>query len=137
MTGSSIFPDSNIPVYLLEQDQKRRELVTSYIGKDYIISTQVVSENVNVCMKKLKMAKETAFNHGSFLMEAFALSYITDETIKQAFSISLKYGLSYWDSLIVSSAIENNCAKVYSEDMQHGQLIEKVRVINPFTEAGI
>jgi len=137
MTGKKVFLDSNITVYLLEKNPERRELVASYIGKGYLISTQVISENVNVCIKKLKMEKEESFNHGSFLMEAFAMTYITDETIKQAFSISLKYGFSYWDCLILSSAIENDCDEVYSEDMQDGQVIEKLRIVNPFKEAGI
>ena len=54
-------------------------------------------------------------------------------TIQNAFDISSKYGYNYWDSLILSSAIENGCGEVYSEDMQHGQEIEKhLKIINPF-----
>jgi predicted nucleic acid-binding protein len=40
---------------------------------------------------------------------------------------------SYWDSLIVSAALEAGCTLLYSEDMQHGQLVEgQLRIINPF-----
>jgi predicted nucleic acid-binding protein len=43
---------------------------------------------------------------------------------------------SYWDSLIIASALKNNCSICYSEDMQHGQLIEdRLKVINPFKES--
>ena len=41
--------------------------------------------------------------------------------------------LSFWDALIVQAAIEGHATTLYSEDMQHGQLIDTLRVINPFT----
>jgi len=44
-----------------------------------------------------------------------------------------KYKYSYWDSLILASALENSCSILYSEDMQHGQVIEdSLKIINPF-----
>jgi predicted nucleic acid-binding protein len=67
------------------------------------------------------------------LLDRFVVTVITQTTIEKAFVLSLKYGFSYWDSLIISSAIENGCNILYSEDMQHEQLIEKkLRIINPF-----
>ncbi len=44
----------------------------------------------------------------------------------------MRYGYSYWDSLIIATALQNDCSILYSEDMQHNQLIEgKLRIINP------
>jgi predicted nucleic acid-binding protein len=44
-----------------------------------------------------------------------------------------KYNFSYYDSIIVATALENECNVIYSEDMQHNQLIEnQLRIINPF-----
>jgi len=49
--------------------------------------------------------------------------------------IKEKYHYSWWDSLILTSALENNCKIVYSEDMQHGQIIENtLKIVNPFLE---
>ncbi|APB35038.1 Putative nucleic-acid-binding protein, contains pilt domain [Gloeomargarita lithophora Alchichica-D10] len=46
--------------------------------------------------------------------------------------INIRYGYSYWDSLIIATALQSNCNILYSEDMQHDQLIEgKLRIINP------
>lgn len=54
-------------------------------------------------------------------------------TLQQAHKIKLKYGFSYWDSLIVASALETNCEQLYSEDMQHKQVIEgRLTILNPF-----
>lgn len=42
------------------------------------------------------------------------------------------HGFSYWDSLIVSAALESGCRILYSEDMQHGQVVEqRLRIVNP------
>lgn len=47
--------------------------------------------------------------------------------------INLTYGYAYWDSLIISTAINENCSLIYSEDMQHNQSIEnKLKILNPF-----
>jgi predicted nucleic acid-binding protein len=139
MEGTDIFLDTNITVYLLEKDPARRDLVASFIlDERYVVSTQVISENVNVCVRKLRMTKQEAFAHGRFLMDTFRMTYITDSTIALAFQISERYGFGYYDSLIVATAIEHGCGILYSEDMQDGQVIfDKLKVINPFAERGI
>ena len=54
-------------------------------------------------------------------------------TQRNALGIKKKYHFQYYDSLILATAIENNCSIVYSEDMQHNQSIEnKIKIINPF-----
>jgi predicted nucleic acid-binding protein len=54
-------------------------------------------------------------------------------TIKLCWKVRRKYSYSYWDSLIIATALENNCSILYTEDMQDGQLIEdKLRIGNPF-----
>lgn len=134
MNGSKIFIDSNIFLNLFGADQKRKDFATSLPKQFHVISTQVVNENVNVCLKKLKLSKAEAFNHGEYLMDNFLLVQIARTTIQSAFEISSKYGYGFWDSLILSSAIENGCDILYSEDMQNGQVIEKaITIVNPFS----
>lgn len=133
MTDEKIFIDSNILVYLLEQDRERRDLVLGFSNKGYLLSTQVISENINTCLKKLKMTKEESFEHGNYLFNSYNLVIITKEIIKRAFKISVRYKYSYWDSMILAAALENDCNTLYSEDMQHNQLIdEKLKIVNPF-----
>jgi predicted nucleic acid-binding protein len=46
-----------------------------------------------------------------------------------------KYNISFWDSLIVASAIENKCTILYTEDLHHSQLIAgRLRILNPFIQ---
>jgi predicted nucleic acid-binding protein len=46
---------------------------------------------------------------------------------------SLRLKFSYWDSLIVATALDSNSEKLFTEDMQHGlQVEDKLEIINPF-----
>lgn len=135
MSDKRIFVDSNILLNLFGKDPVRKDFVNSLKNQNYIISTQVVNENVSVCLKKLKLSETEAFSHGTFLMTNFSLVQISKSTIQKAFNLLGKYKYSYWDSLILSTALENDCVTVYSEDMQNGQIIENtVTILNPFIE---
>ncbi|MFM7431194.1 MAG: PIN domain-containing protein [Flammeovirgaceae bacterium] len=101
--------------------------------KGVTLSTQVVMEFTNVCRTKLKFPKKVAFENALNLLEGATVKTITESTIRLAFEISVKNGYTHWDSLIVASALEANYQKLYSEDMQHGHVIEgKLKIINPF-----
>jgi predicted nucleic acid-binding protein len=54
------------------------------------------------------------------------------ETHRAALRICERYGYSVYDGLILASALEGGCKKLYSEDLQHGQVIEGLRIENPF-----
>ncbi len=54
-------------------------------------------------------------------------------TVSLAMDLAEKYRYTYFDSLILASALEANCESLYSEDLQHGQVIDqRLRIINPF-----
>lgn len=127
------FLDSNILIYLLGQDKLKKEKVTLLLDPTFIISTQVVAENINVCLRKLKFTKERAFSHGDFLLTKFNVITIEKTFFPVAFQLATKYQLSFWDSLIITSALQSDCTQLYSEDMQHGLVVEsKLKIINPF-----
>ncbi len=66
-------------------------------------------------------------------MDNFDTYGIQKELVAQALNISQQYGFSYYASLIIASALEADCKTLYTEDLQHNQLIEgKLRIINPF-----
>ena len=133
MSDKRTFVDTNVILYLFTDNDRRKEIVTSLLSSANIISTQVVNENVNVCLRKLKFGKEEAYAHGKSLLDIFSVVNLFPSTITMAFHLSVKYGFSYWDSLIVATALENNCEILLSEDMQDGLLVEnKLKIINPF-----
>ena len=130
-----IFLDTNVLVYAyaaFEPAKKAQALAVSNTGERWI-STQVLIEFVNVSQRKLKTRWadiqttliELAGNH--------RITVTTAATIAQATRLADRYGFSWFDALIVAAALECGCETLYSEDLQHGQLIEdSVRVVNPF-----
>jgi len=134
MTDLRVFIDSNIIVYLVDNRSKEKtKKAQDFLSPDFFISTQVVSENVNVCLKKLHLNKETTFDFARRIVNRFRILQITEATLLKSFEISIKYQLSSWDSIIIATAILNNCSIIYSEDMQDGLIVENsVTIINPF-----
>ena len=134
MTDPRVFIDSNIIVYLVDNRSKEKtKKAQDFLSPDFFISTQVVSENVNVCLKKLHLNKETTFDFARRILNRFRILQITEATLLKSFEISIKYQLSSWDSIIIATAILNSCSIIYSEDMQDGLIVENsVTIINPF-----
>ncbi len=133
MSDKRTFVDTNVILYLFTDNDKKKNIATSLLSPANIISTQVVNENINVCLRKLKLGKEESYAHGQSLLDTFNVVNLYPPTITNAFNLSIKYGFSYWDSLIVATALENNCEILLSEDMQDGLLVEgKMKIKNPF-----
>ncbi|MCA4896805.1 MAG: PIN domain-containing protein [Cytophagales bacterium] len=134
MTELKVFIDSNIIVYLVDNRSKEKtKKAQDFLSPDFFISTQVITENVNVCLKKLHLNKETTFDFARRILNRFRILQITEATLLKSFEISIKYQLSSWDSIITATAILNNCSIIYSEDMQDGLIVENsVTIINPF-----
>lgn len=129
----SFFIDTNIALYAICNKGAKSEIAQNLLSFNPIISTQVVTESINVMIKKLKFSKIEAFEKASDLLEVCTLSLIKESSLNIAFEISKKHQFSYWDSLIVAVALENNCETLYSEDMSHNLLIDgKVKILNPF-----
>ena len=57
---------------------------------------------------------------------------IDHPTVETAWAVESRYGLNYWDALIVASAQHQGCTVLLSEDLQHDQQIDSVRIVNPF-----
>ena len=90
-------------------------------------------ETVNVLIRKFKFEKSDAFENVVAIIERAELKIITGSTLLKAFEIAVTYKLSHGDSLVIAAALEAHCAILYSEDLNHGQLIEgKLKIINPF-----
>jgi len=82
MTGLNAFVDSNILVYLAANEQEKKETIISLLNSDCMISTQVISENINACIKKLKMPRTEAYAFAAYLLSSFPVSSIHPETIR-------------------------------------------------------
>ena len=84
-------------------------------------------------LKKLKMQTDEVKQIIAAINANCRVSIITYDIVQTALDFKERYGYSYYDSLILVSAIESGCNKLFSEDMRDGQIIEKrLQIINPF-----
>ena len=100
-----------------------------------IISNQVINELINILFKKFKLSSEDIEN---VILEVDNLLPIVNFDIKtqiKAIRIKDKYKFQFYDALIIATALENGCNILFSEDMQHLQVIDNtLTIINPFLD---
>ncbi len=128
-----IFVDSNVILYLFTDAEDKKYKAYEIFVNNPTISIQVLNEVSNILFKKYGLIGKEIKEHIDFLLDFVNVSLITISTISLALDLKDKYKYSYYDSLIIATALENNCSVLYSEDMQDGQVIEgKVKIVNPF-----
>ncbi|HET7119336.1 MAG TPA: PIN domain-containing protein [Hanamia sp.] len=133
--NDKIFFDTNVILYSYsDKPEPKKEIAkTIILNSDGIISTQVMQEMCNVLIKKLKQDNSSVSKTLAELNNNFFVFINNIKTINKALEVHFKYQFSYYDSLIIASALENKCSVLYSEDLQHSQKIESsLTIINPF-----
>ncbi len=135
------FIDSNVLIYVFDEaDHDKRvrseKLIQSAVKEGIgCISYQVVQETINVITSKLGA---TAAQADQFLEDVLIPLWSvnpTNRTYRCGLDIMRRYRFSFYDSLIVAAALEAKCGTLYSEDLQDGQIIEKLTIINPFNQS--
>ena len=134
------FIDTNIFVYSfdvrsqLKQKRAKKIIDEALANHNGIISFQVVQEFINVATRRFPVS----FSHLEcrFYLEQ-VLSHLCEvyPTIgmyEQALTTQNETGFSFYDSLIVAAARIGGCKVIYSEDLQHGQIVSGLSVQNPF-----
>ncbi|MDR1785173.1 MAG: PIN domain-containing protein [Spirochaetaceae bacterium] len=133
-----VFFDTNIIVYGYSDDDpvKKRKAVQTLNEYHSFISTQVLNEFCNVCIRDLERS-ESEIQECIDELQTICDLYITDaNTVARALKIRARYRYSYYDCLILASALECGCAYLFSEDMRDGQVIAGMTIRNIFREAG-
>ncbi len=139
---SGEFIDSNVFVYLFDETDERKRDVAGRIVDSALqthsasISFQVVQETLNVVTRKLPTPM-TAEGAKRFLQQVLVpLWRVSPSSMlyDRALDVQARYRYSLYDSLIVASALDAGCTRLYSEDLQDGQRIEGLTIENPFLE---
>lgn len=132
-----VFVDSNILVYQFsETEPEKSELANSLLlelmsENRMVWSTQVIQEFYAVMTKKYKVPSLQVKK----IIEAYSSAECvinTPEIINKAIDIQILNTLSFWDSLVLSSAKNANCTTLLSEDMNAGQFVNGILITNPF-----
>ena len=133
MAAAKIFIDSNVLLYLLSSNAKKADTAEAILRTGGLISVQVLNEIANVALRKLGMSWAEINQFLAPVRSLCTIESLTVETHDRGREVAERYGLSIYDSMIVSAALLAGCTTLYSEDMQHGLRVDKqLRVVNPF-----
>jgi predicted nucleic acid-binding protein len=137
MNAERVFVDTNVLTYLFDyseakkQAQAERRLRAE--TREIFVSTQVLQE-LYVSLTKGRKPITTPELAERAVREASRYSVIHVDTalIFAGIEASRKHHISFWDALIVRAAVQADCETLLSEDLNAGQVIDGVRVDNPF-----
>ncbi len=115
MNGKSVFVDSNIILYAYSTDVRKKTVSKKILRIQPMISTQVLNEVSNVALRKLKLTYQEVRELLNPLKRTCDMKIVTWTTIDRALGISEIYQYSYFDSLILASALEYQCQFLYTE----------------------
>lgn len=133
MSAETPFLDTNVLLYLLSADSGKADVAEALLRKGGIISIQVLSEFTSVCSRKLKMSYGEIREILTTINMVLDVRDLTQTTHQTALDLAERYGYSFYDSLILSAAINAGCGLVYTEDLHSGQHIQdRLLIVNPF-----
>lgn len=128
------FFDTNIILYLLDHGPKVL-IAERLLSSGGIISVQVLNETLVNCRRKTDMTWHDIAQFIDAMRQLCSVTNLTEQTHELGRAIAERYKLSIYDSMIVATALESGSDALYSEDMQHGMLIEGcLKIINPFRD---
>ena len=129
------FIDTNVLAYVFDSQSPGKSACAKRILRegDFVISSQVLGELYVTVTRKLttKVPAQMAMS----AIEELRLNEVVPITaglVSAAIQTSIRCQLSYWDALIIESAAAAKCTVLLTEDLSDGQIIQGVRVVNPF-----
>jgi predicted nucleic acid-binding protein len=130
------FINSNILIYSrIIHNVKIKNIAQKILLSDQIsiAITQFIKEAINVLIQRFKISLAGIQKIVDETFIYLPIKTINHITIQKGLKICKKYSYSYYDSLIIASALQNECSTLYTEDLHHKQKIEKsVTIINLF-----
>jgi predicted nucleic acid-binding protein len=134
------FLDSNVILYSIDgadalKHRVAKTLVTDALqSKSGLISFQVVQETLHIAQCKFEVP--ISFEDAQALLQTVLMPLMqvlpSQSLYSEALRIKERYQFGFYDSLIVAAALSQKCKRLFTEDMQNGQIIEGLKTVNPF-----
>jgi predicted nucleic acid-binding protein len=130
------FVDTNIWIYAFTdiKDEAKSDIARQIISNKRIaLSIQVINEVSSNLLKTGKFEEREIEEFIEAAYEDYIIAEFSKDILVKASKLRFRYNFSFWDSMIVSSALYLNADVLYSEDMQNNMLVDgNLRIINPF-----
>ena len=136
---TAVFVDTNVLLYSEDGVHRGKQaravewLHALWLRRLGRLSTQVLNEFYGNATRKLKPPMPQGDARAEVRRYQRWQPWLPDHaTVETAWSVQSRFGLGYWDALIVAAALAQGCRYLLSEDMQHFQVIDQMQIINPF-----
>jgi predicted nucleic acid-binding protein len=134
MSETDAFFGTNVLLYLLSGDASKADRAEALVAAGGIISVQVLNEFASVASRKLGMSWPEIREVLETILAVCRVEPLGLETHDLGLAFAERYGFSIYDGTILASAQLAGCRVVFTEDLQHGKVIdERLKIINPFS----
>jgi len=127
------FLDTNVLVYAFVESSQKAPKARQLLSQGGALGVQILNEFAAVMRRKLRLdvgaVRELI---DEILIHCPHPRPMTLDTHRMGMRLCERYGFSIYDGAMIASALEAGCRVLYTEDLQHGQVIEGLRVENPF-----
>jgi predicted nucleic acid-binding protein len=137
--GPLVFIDTNVLLYAADdRDAAKRDRAREWVRACWMrrcgrTSVQVLNEFYANARRKFPAAIAAGDARAQVRRyQQWHPWQVDHATVETAWAVESRYGFSYWDALVIASAQQQGCEYFVSEDLQHGQRIDSVQVLNPF-----
>jgi predicted nucleic acid-binding protein len=131
--NSQAFLDTNVLIYAFAENDSRLESAEKLVNAGGVVSVQILNEFANTLHRKFRFAWPRIHRIIDAILNTCPNPLpLSIDTHRKALLICERYRYSFYDGLILTSALEAGCRVLYTEDLQHGQVIEGLRIVNPF-----
>ena|SRR5258707_6308085 len=138
--SAKFFLDTNIFVYCFDEDASRKNQRAQQLVEEAletragVISYQVVQEFLNAALRRFEtpMTFSEAEQYLSSVLRPLLAIHSSAALYSHALQIAGQHQFAWYDSLIVASAMQAECAVLYTEDLQHGRRLGSLQIVNPF-----
>ncbi len=138
------FVDTNVLVYAFEKTNSERKQIAGRLLDELAaegrlrLSTQVLQELFVTLTRKVRRPCSSAEALSVIeILAGWPVTVVDVPAIRAAVELSGTGRISFWDALIVVAATRSGAQLLYTEDLNHGQDILGVKIVNPFTPAGL
>ncbi|HUB58992.1 MAG TPA: PIN domain-containing protein [Candidatus Micrarchaeia archaeon] len=131
---TNVFVYEDSPSHPAKQAIAMRLIEGAFASGNGVVSFQVVQEFFSVAFRRFHppMSYTEAERKLAITFAPLRMVHSSYSLYQHALVLTRKYSLSWYDSLIVAAALEGDCRILYTEDLQHGQKFDRLRVQNPF-----
>ena len=134
MNGKPFF-DTNIVIYPFSTADYRSQVAFDLLSQGGVVSVQVLNEFTHTARRKLGMSwADVNASLGAVRVLCPHIAPVTVGLHEEALAIAERFGYRVFAALIIAAAIGAGCKTLHSEDMQHGQTIDGITILNPFKD---